>query len=154
MAKLSVALFGYNTGSNKRAQPGDIIEVMPIDHKWSDLEKKHFLIIEIDSLDLKQVPALKEPIYDTSLKALKYDSETGKYLATKVIKKRRFNIPISDLSIFGVNLDDMLNKEKMYVPKILPLAKTDIYDTLNSQYINTETNLETIKPISEINGEQ
>lgn len=146
MAKWEIAIFGYqkpkDTGWEKRALPGDIIDYKPTGHPWTKLEKKHFLILTIDGPTAMQMPALCEQLYDTSGE-LDRDKYPKEYL-----KKRRFNLLIADLSIMGVDTDKMLDADIEYKPTVGDLAKTDVYDKLNDRYINTDDKLELIKPIT------
>ena len=51
-------------GWERRAVPGDIVSVRPLNHQWTDREKKEFLIVEIDGLEPAQIGGIEEPEWD------------------------------------------------------------------------------------------
>lgn len=58
-------LYVYNVqGWEKRAEPGDIVDIQPIGHPWSELERKEFLIVEIEGIEASQFVGLTECLWD------------------------------------------------------------------------------------------
>lgn len=162
MAKWSVALFGHEKpkvdGWEKRAKPGDIIACRPIEEagRWTPIEHKEFLIVEIDGFEPEQLAALTEPLWDTNsipavpdevMQELIAKNKTIELRPTKYLFKRRFSIPIADLEAAGVDSSAMLNKELEYKAKIKTFAKTDIHDKLNQAYVKTDAGMNLIKPL-------
>ena len=55
----------YETiGNERRCVPGSIVAFKPYGQDWSELEKKHFLIVTVDGLDQFQMAALCEEEWD------------------------------------------------------------------------------------------
>jgi len=149
MALWSAALFGHYkpkvTGWERRAEPGDIIAVRPFaEHgRWTETERKEFLIITLDDFELPQLMGLTESQWDTDsypvldekhVKDLKARGETVELFPALYFKKRRFHITLDDLRDRGVDIDRMLNKELHYNPDLDPVTKIKCYDKLNKRY--------------------
>ena len=128
-----------------RAEPGDIIAVRPYEERsrWTDVERKQFLIITLDDFELEQLAGAVEPQWDTNsyqdipaqtIRALVDKGETINLHPTRHIKKRRFHLTLDDLRDRGVDIDRMLNKELRYDPDLEPFAKIKCYDKLNERY--------------------
>lgn len=123
----SSAIFGHYkpkvSGWERRAQPGDIIAVRPIGehNRWTETEKREFLIVIIDDFEFPQIGGLLEPLWDP-------DS-----FPVIPLKKRRFNIPLSDLEEMGVDLPRMLDRNEVYSPSIAPIKKIQVYDKLKKR---------------------
>jgi len=145
-------------GWEKRAEPGDIIAARPLTehHIWSDVERKQFLIVIIDDLELEQLEGLTEPFWDTTsypvvtderIQELINRDEVGELLPTVYHKKRRFNIPLNDLEAMGVEKEKMLDKKVLYSPKLDAIKKVDCYDKMKQQKATASTGFNMIEPI-------
>lgn len=51
-------------GWERRAAPGDIIAVRPLGQQFSAIERKAFLIVELDGIELNQIGGVEEPEWD------------------------------------------------------------------------------------------
>lgn len=80
--------------------------------------------------------------YDEYIKEMQ---ERSAYPKT-YLKKRRFNIPLEDLSNFGVDVLKMLDVNLVYQPQIFVLRKTHCYDKIREGYIFETDGLNFIKP--------
>lgn len=129
-----------------RAEPGDIIAVRPYEERdrWTDTERKQFLIVTLDDFELGQLAGAVEPQWDTDsypdvppdiVKGMIDKGETVILHPTRHIKKRRFHLTLDDLRDRGVDIDRMLNKELRYDPDLEPFAKIKCYDKLNDRYV-------------------
>ena len=165
----SVALFGHYktdpTGVNvKRAQPGDIVAWKPLkeSYKWTDLEKKLFLIVTIKDIEAVQMEALCEAEYDLDsykeyVTPLSYEEWSKKYYPDMSIKdkekkyivykdalktkcdfpvkywrKRRFAISLSTLEEKDVDTDKMIDTKVEYSASV-DITKIEIYDKLRQR---------------------
>jgi hypothetical protein len=162
MALWSAALFGHYKpkvdGWERRAGPGDFIAVRPFSEHgfWTPTERKEFLIVVIDDLDILQLSGLVEPMWDTDsypvipeheIKRLRDKGERAELHPGRYIKKRRFHITLDDLRDKGVDIDRMLDKETIYSPDIDPLTKTRCFDKLNSRYARKVDGFNLLPPV-------
>lgn len=132
------------TGNESRAKPGDIVAFMPAGHKWGTEEKKGFLIVEIEGLTRNQMEALCEPYWDT---VMSLDKETG--LPKEYVYKRRFNILMSDLESWGIDIEKMKDKDLSYVPKLDTIDYKQCFDKLRNRKVLKTDGLNMIKSIYE-----
>ena len=150
----------YNVmGWEKRAEPGDVISLIPLTHesKWVPNEEKEFLIIQLADITPEQIPGIIEPIWDleaANAELAEWDQKKIDelkepfYLLPSVhLKKKRFNITLADLQFRGVDTAKMLDKTLRYRPTIQPIAKLEVYDKLNDRYVEETDNLNTVEPI-------
>lgn len=132
-------------GWEYRAEPGDIIAVRPHEERdrWTDLERKQFLIVTLDDFEEANLGGLVEPRWDTdsypqipedAIKKLVAEGKAADLRPAKHIKKRRFHLTLDDLRDHGVDIDRMLNKELRYDPDLEPFARPKCYDKLNDRY--------------------
>ena len=144
-------------GWERRAEPGDIIAVRPYEQRdrWTDTERKQFLIVTLDDLDPAQLDGLVEPQWDTDsypvvenseIENLKQCGEIVSIMPSRHIKKRRFHITMDDLRDRKVDVDRMLNKELRYEPDLEPFVKIKCYDKLNDRYARKADGLKTLAP--------
>ena len=128
-----------------RAEPGDIISVRPYDERgrWTDTERRQFLIVTLDDFDQEHLDGLIEFYWDINTYPVISESKKKKILDSgkpfellpeKFIKKRRFHITLDDLNDNGVDIDRMLNKELRYDPDIEPIAKIKCHDKMHDRY--------------------
>lgn len=141
------------TGNNARAIPGDIIAIRPVGHKWTAIEKKEFLIVQLD-LQPEHLMGIVEPVWDLTsypeLPADFWDKYEGDVLSTtpaRHLKKRRFNVSESTLESLGVDLDDMKNKDLEYVPEIRAIDRTEGHDKLKDRLILETDGLNVLAPV-------
>lgn len=143
------------TGTNERAQPGDIIGIRPINHlnKWTPTEKKRFLIIFIDNLDSHQLIGITEPVWDLNSYPDMTDFDWSKttdaellLYPQKHLNKRRFSIELNVLENAGIDIQRMLDINELYIPDKI-FDKSECFDKLNKRKIITTDNLNPIKPL-------
>lgn len=161
MALWSAALFGHykpkDFGWERRAEPGDIIAIRPYSEhsRWTPLERKHFLIVTLDDIERQQLEGTTEPQWDIesypevseeAVQGLIKDKKTEYLHPQRYIKKRRFHITLDDLRDIGVDIDLMLDKEKLYCPEIDPINKVKFYDKLNNRYTRETDGLNVLAP--------
>lgn len=161
MALWSVALFGHykpkEEGWERRAEPGDIIAVRPYLERgrWTDTERRQFLIVTLDDFDDLQLGGLIEPQWDTDsypiipadiLEKIKAMGEVINLYPQRNIKKRRFHLTLDDLRDMGVDIDRMLNKELFYSPDLNPIKKIKCHDKLHGRYAKTSDGFNLLAP--------
>lgn len=145
-------------GWKRRAEPGDIIAVRPYaEHdRWTDTERKQFLIVTLDDFDLTQLAGIVEPNWDTEsypvvpqdeINRLMQRGERVELMPQRHIKKRRFHITLDDLRDRGVDIDRMLNKELRYDPDLEPIKKIKCYDKLNDRYARKDDGFNLLPPV-------
>lgn len=128
-----------------RAEPGDIIAVRPYEERdrWTDTERKQFLIVTLGDFELLHLGGLMEcqwdtdsyPVFDkTTLEGLLKKEGYVNLHPQRHIKKRRFHVQLDDLRDMGVDIDRMLNKELRYNPDLDPIVRTRCFDKLNARY--------------------
>lgn len=145
------------TGWEKRAKPGDIIDLKPAELKktWTEIIRKHFLIIELDNIEPYQLPGLTEPLWDTEsyseeMQNFDWDSteETSiEFFPLEYIRKRRFSITLDTLNGAGIDTEKMLDPEIEYVPNDGIFDKLQCFDNLNDRNIDEDDNLNVLEPI-------
>ena len=146
------------TGWEQRAEPGDIIAVRPYaEHdRWTETERKQFLIVTLDDFEPGQLIGLIEPQWDTDsypvpdekqIKALQARGEVAELYPARYIRKRRFHVTLDDLRDRGVDIDRMLNKELFYSPDLDPIPKLKCFDKLNKQYSSQFYGFNLLAPI-------
>lgn len=137
------------TGNEKRAKPGDIVSVKPIEraNTWTLTEKKHFLIVTIADLEKDNLPGTVEPYWDIS----DYPEDKGRYEyflhPYSYLQKRRFGFSIKDLKDMNIDTSRMLDKEDDYVPQIEAIKKIDIFDKVNVTRVSKDAELRLIDPV-------
>jgi len=127
--------------TDKRPRPGDIIAHKAEGHGWTNLERRHFLIVPVTDLDRPKIEALCEPYYDI----------TGSWdigaNPTDIIKKRRFCVPLADLDTLGVNTVRMFDRHDVYTPAVSrSLGKTDFWDKLKGRIVSAFDGLNMLEP--------
>jgi hypothetical protein len=124
------------------AIPGDIIAYCPYREDrpmWTETEKKHFLILNVDGLERGQMQALKETYWDETTYKFHDPSKLNEsifILPSKSFRKRRFHIPLADLEVEHVDLEQMLTKELLYAPEIKTLEKEISFDKLRQRRVS------------------
>jgi len=165
------------TGNEKRVKPGDIVAFMPTDHKWGKEEIKGFLIIEVEGLTRNQMEALCEPYWDL-MSVLTVEEATEKFIMSWQIyrpeesytqddlaefianypgigfpseysHKRRFNIQMSDLENWGIDIEKMKDRDLSYVPRFGVIDYKQCFDKLRNRKILKTDGLNMIKSIYE-----
>ena len=149
----------YQTqGVERRAEPGDIIAVRPIAEadRWTDTERKLFLIVTLTDLELEQLAGVTEPYWDTTTYPVIPDEEISKLeKAGEVVdlypseyhKKRRFNIPLSDLAEMGVDTAKMLDKNILYTPKMDVIKREYSFDKMKQCKASVDAKFRLIEPV-------
>ena len=145
------------TGWERRARPGDIIAVKPIEEaqRWTPTERKEFLIVTLDSIEREQIPGLLEPVWDTdSYPDMNIDWETVdeetvslEFRPKMRTRKRRFSIPLQALEEKGVDIASMLDPSCPYVPNGAEYDKLECYDNLDDKNIEEADGLNLLPPI-------
>lgn len=157
----SAALFGHHkpreSGWERRAMPGDVIAVRPMDHhlKWTPVERAQFLIVTLDDFEEGQLEGLVEPRWDTDSYQLIPDSDLKKLKPGEVVhlfpalyhNKRRFHVPLDDLRDLGVDIDSMLDPAWRYTPEINPLPMRRVYDKHKDRYALRTDGFNLIQPV-------
>lgn len=154
-------------GWERRAEPGDIIAIRPIEEadRWTDIERKQFLIITLDDIDVPILDGLLECRWDLStypelteeqfsklsrVAEKKKDPTVLDFYPSQHLKKRRFHIPLDDLRNNGVDIDKMLNKVVKYDPELSPFKITKFYDKHKDRYASKGDGFQRIKPVRAI----
>lgn len=145
-------------GWERRAEPGDIIAVRPFkEHdRWTDTERKQFLIVTMSDFELEQLAGVVEPYWDTDSYPVITEEMLEKNLklletieiATpeKYHKKRRFNIPLTDLENMGVDLQKMLDKRVLYSPELDTIKKVGCFDKMKKEKAKDSDGFNLIAP--------
>lgn len=145
-------------GWERRAEPGDIIDVKPFkDHKvWSEVERKQFLIVTLDDFEPEQLAGVMEPYWDITsypvipdeyIQELINKGEVDVVKPSNVHKKRRFNISLQDLEAMGVDKEKMLDKRVLYSPELDIIKKTDCNDKMKERKVVSSDGLRLIEPV-------
>ena len=177
------------TGNEKREVPGDIVAFKQSGQDWTELEKRHFLIVDFSGPETpEEMLALSEIEWDLDsyrpyepmdhsgwyemvytkfnarpeparTKSIQYlTANSGQMYDDYVAlcqnrsetplspwRKRRFRFLLADLESKGVDVDRMLDKSEIYVPKV-NLTISDSYDKLRDRYALETDGLNRIKP--------
>lgn len=168
MALWSVALFGHYKpkveGWERRAEPGDIIAFRPISEHgfWTPTERREFLIVTLDDIEIEHLEGLKECHWDTDSYQIPEGLEArliaegvhDTILPSRYFKKRRFQITLDDLRDRGVDIDKMLNKELFYNPEIETIKRVKCYDKMKKGYAakSDKHKLMDLKKIGKLDG--
>jgi len=153
--KISIALSVVNKDGT-RSKEGDIICVRPAGWEWGTEERKRFLIVEVNLgtsiATIEDAHKLEVPLFETG--ELWWPSDTDKdgnpIEPPKIIGKRRYNIPFTDLASRTTFVDwiKVVNQDIDYQPiEKTTLAFTNlILDKVVNKKLTT-ANLTTIKLI-------
>lgn len=145
-------------GWERRAEPGDIVAVRPIAeaNRWTDTERKLFLIVELDDFEPEQLAGVTEPHWDTTaypvipnevLTKMEQTGEVVDLFPSQYHKKRRFNVPLSDLSAMGVDTAKMLDKNVLYTPKMDTIKRIGCFDKMKQRKAAATDNFRLIEPV-------
>jgi len=126
------------------------------------------MVISVDGITESQMRALCEEHWDTT-SYKKYDpmdiveatvagvKDYDLYLEhekrdcrypTTYIKRRRFTIPIADLSNKGIDVGRLMDRHDLYDPQP-EFDRLEIFDRLNSKYVEATDGLNLIQPLAD-----
>jgi hypothetical protein len=108
--KVSMAISVTNK-EGKRYQEGDIVCVRPSGWEWGKDERKRYLIMEVDLgndiKDISDARKLEAPLFDTGdlWWPSSEDKDGNPIDPPKILSKRRYKIPFTDLTSIAAGID-------------------------------------------------